>query len=228
MARQRRVLLDGCPVHLVQRGHNKQRCFFSDADYRRYLQWLGEALSAAGCRLHAYVLMTNHVHLLVTPRDAASVPRIVMSLGRTYVRYVNGTQQRTGTLWESRYRSSIVSTDFYLLACYRYIEMNPVRAGMVRDPAEYRWSSYRANALGRADSIVSPHPLYTALAGDDLSRREAYRRLFDTVLDTPTLEEIRRSLHQCQMVGRQDFASRLRLRATRPRVAPVGSDPTGA
>jgi putative transposase len=139
--------LNGVPLHIVQRGHNRAPCFFSEEDYRNYLHWLGEALVKESASLHAYALMTNHVHLLITPTDATSISRIVMSLGRRYVQYVNRTYRRTGTLWDSRYKSSLVDADTYLLSCMRYIEMNPVRAAMVNDPAHYRWTSYRTNAL---------------------------------------------------------------------------------
>ncbi|HLX30627.1 MAG TPA: transposase, partial [Casimicrobiaceae bacterium] len=122
------------PLHIVQRGHNRQPCFFAETDYRRYLQWLGEALRETECALHAYALMTNHVHLLLTPKAAATVPALVISLGRRYVRHVNRRLERTGTLWDSRYGSSLIEADNYFLACQRYIELNPVRAGIVSDP----------------------------------------------------------------------------------------------
>ena len=132
MSRSPRQHLDGYPLHIVQRGHNRQRCFVDEADCAVYLRLLADALGATHCTLHAYVLMSNHVHLLLTPRSAALIPRLLMSLGRRYVPYFNRRYNRTGTLWESRYRSSLVTSDYYLLACHRYIEMNPVRAGLPR------------------------------------------------------------------------------------------------
>ena len=158
MPRRPRVHLDDVPLHIVQRGHNRQPCFFAEEDYSSYRHWLGEALAEERCALHAYVLMTNHVHLLLTPRKAETVPNLIISLGRRYVQYVNRSYRRTGTLWDSRYKSSAVQAETYLLACHRYIELNPVRAAMVDDPARYRWTSYRANGLGQRDPLLTPHP----------------------------------------------------------------------
>ena len=135
MPRRPRIHLDGVPLHIVQRGHNREPCFFAEEDFGSYLHWLGEALGEAECALHAYVLMTNHVHLLLTPKKAITVPGLIISLGRRYVQYINRTYNRTGTLWDSRYKSSLVQAETYLLACQRYIELNPVRAAMVDDPA---------------------------------------------------------------------------------------------
>jgi putative transposase len=132
----------------MQRGHNREPCFFNEGDYRCYLHWLGEALTKTQCRLHDYVLITNHVHRLLTPRKAEVVPELIISLGRTYVQYINRTVRRTGTLWDSRYKSSLVQADTYLLTGMCDIELNPVRAHRVEDPALYPWSSYRANGLG--------------------------------------------------------------------------------
>ncbi len=131
MPRRTRIHLPGLPLHIVQRGHNRDACFFAEEDYLTYLHWLGEALRESGCALHAYVLMTNHVHLLVTPTNAMKVPKLIISMGRRYVQYINTTYRRTGTLWDSRYKSSLIQAETYLLACMRYIELNPVRAAMV-------------------------------------------------------------------------------------------------
>jgi putative transposase len=179
MPRRPRCNLDHVPLHIVQRGHNQEPCFFADADYQRYLVFLRQALAETDCTLHAYVLMTNHVHLLLTPRRADEVSNALISLGRRYVQHVNRAYQRTGTLWDSRYRSSLIQSDRYLLACQRYIELNPVRAGIVRNPADYPWSSYRVHALGQADDMVSSHPLYWALGREGTERQLAYRKLFD-------------------------------------------------
>jgi putative transposase len=161
------------------------------------------------CQLHAYVLMTNHVHLLLTPVRATSVPRLIISVGRRYVQYVNNAYGRTGTLWDSRYKSSLVHAETYLLVCQRYIELNPVRAGMVSDPADYRWSSFGANALGQANAILSPHPLYLALASDDASRCAAYRDLFRTALDDAPLTDLRMALNQDQPIGNSRFYAQI-------------------
>ncbi len=165
--RRHRFQLDNVPLHIVQRGHNREACFLGVEDYQSYLHWLEEALHKHDCKLHAYVLMTNHVHLLLTPKKADLIPRFVLSIGRRYVQYINRTYGRTGTLWDSRYKSSGVHADSYLLICQRYIELNPVLAAMVDDPAHYRWSSYRHNALGHPDSHLSPHPVYAAMAASD-------------------------------------------------------------
>lgn len=133
-----RVHLDGIPLHIVQRGHNRDRCFFAEDDYSSYLHWLGDALRETECALHAYVLMTNHVQLLLTPKRAEAVPKLIISLARRYVQHINRSYRRTGTLWVSRYKSSLVQSETYLFACQRYIELNPVRAAMVDDPAHYR------------------------------------------------------------------------------------------
>ena len=183
MPRRPRIQLDGVPLHIVQRGHNREPCFFSEEDYTSFLQWLGEALADNECQLHAYALMTNHVHLLLTPKKAAAVPKLIMSLGRRYVQYINRTYKRTGTLWDSRYKSSVIQADTYLLACQRYIELNPVRAAMVDDPAHYRWTSYRRNALGATDSRITPHVLYQAMGHTDKRRQTTYRAMFRVQFD---------------------------------------------
>lgn len=235
MPRRPRIHLDGIPLHIVQRGHNREPCFFAEDDYSSYLHWLGEALAETECQLHAYVLMTNHVHLLLTPKKAAAVPRLLMSLGRRYVQYVNRTYKRTGTLWDSRYKSSLIHADTYLLTCMRYIELNPVRAAIVEDPAHYRWTSYRANALGQADARLTPHALYLALGKTPRERQAAYRALFRAQLDRAAIDDINLALNQNQPLGNNRFLARIekvtgmRREARprgRPRVHRVGSDCT--
>jgi len=205
MPRRTRIHIDGLPLHIVQRGHNRAACFFDDQDRLAYLGWLREALARERCRLHAYVLMTNHVHLLLTPERAERVPQVLISVGRRYVQYVNRTYGRTGTLWDGRYKSSLVQAEAYLLLCQRYIELNPLRAGMLADPAGYRWSSYRANALGQPDTLVTAHPLYLALGADDDARRAAYRELFRGALDDRPLADLRLALNQDQPIGNDRF-----------------------
>ena len=209
MPRRPRVQLDDVPLHIVQRGHNREPCFFSEEDYASYLHWLGEALDDTECQLHAYVLMTNHVHLLLTPKRAVTVPKLIMSLGRRYVQYINRTHQRTGTLWDSRYKSSVIQADTYLLTCQRYIELNPVRAAMVDDPAHYRWTSYRHNALGATDSRITPHVLYQTLGQTDKNRQTAYRALFRAKLEGATIDDIRLALNQNQPLGNARFYARI-------------------
>jgi putative transposase len=209
MPRRPRIHLDSVPLHVVQRGHNRAPCFVAESDYMAYLHWLDEALCDAQCALHAYVLMTNHVHLLLTPIRAQTVPQIVMSLGRRYVQYFNRKYRRTGTLWDSRYKASLIQAESHLLACHRYIELNPVRAAMVSDPACYRWSSYGANALGRADARLTPHPLYWSLGRNARDRQAAYRSLFQSQLQAAAVHEIRLALRQSQPLGNDRFYAKI-------------------
>ncbi len=148
MPRRPRVNLVGYPQHIVQRGHNRAANFFGEEDYHCYLHRLKDSAGIYGCDLHAYALMTNHVHLLVSPKRSDTIPRFMQSLGRRYAQYVNRFYKRSGSVWEGRYKASVIHADEYLLACYRYIELNPGAAGMVGDPGEYRWTSYRWHALG--------------------------------------------------------------------------------
>lgn len=209
MPRRPRIHIDGVALHNVQRGHNRAVCFFDDQDCYTYLGGPGEAVPRERCQLHAYVLMTNHVHLLLTPEHAISVPRLIISVGRRYVQYINNAYGRTGTLWDSRYESSLVQAETYLLVCQRYLELNPVRAGRLADPGDYPWSSYRANALGLANAILSPHPLYLALGEDNASRGEVYSGLFGTALDDAPLADLRMALHQEQPVGNSCFSAEI-------------------
>ena len=190
MPRRARILLPGVPVHLIQRGNNRSACFYADEDYRFYLDHLAEQASNHGCAVHAYCLMTNHVHLLLTPQTESSLGGLMKALGQRYAQYVNRTYRRSGTLWEGRFRSCLLQEEAYVLACYRYIELNPVRAGMVAHPAEYRWSRYRANAQGEAVEWLAPHALYLGLGLDAESRFAAYRDLFRHELEPGLVDEI--------------------------------------
>ncbi len=225
MPRRPRLHLADIPLHIVQRGHNRDACFFGEEDYLAYRHWLGEALVGTGCRLHAFVQMTNHVHLLLTPPEPGAVGRLMVSLGRRYVGYINKTYRRTGTLWDSRYKSSLVQADDYLLPCQRYIELNPVRAGMVDDPAHYRWSSYRANGLGQADPLLTPHAVYAGLDAVAADRLAAYRALFRPELDHDAIADIRLALDQGQPLGNSRFLDSIeqatgQRREVRPRGRP--------
>ena len=206
MPRQPRPDLADVPQHVVQRGNDRQPCFYVTDDYRRYLAGLRESAIRYGCSVHAYVLMTNHVHLLVTPSSAGgAVSRMMQWLGRQYVGYINGRYRRTGTLWEGRYKSCLVDTERYLLTCYRYIELNPVRAAMVADPADYAWSSYRANAQALPDKVIVPHVEYLRLGTDVSERCVAYRQLFKEVLGDDRLAEIRAYVQQQRALGTPRF-----------------------
>lgn len=205
MPRLPRPDLADVPQHVVQRGNDRQPCFYVTDDYRRYLAGLRESAIRYGCSVHAYVLMTNHVHLLVTPSSAGAVSRMMQWLGRQYVGYINGRYRRTGTLWEGRYKSCLVDTERYLLTCYRYIELNPVRAAMVADPADYAWSSYRANAQALPDKVVVPHVEYLRLGTNVSERCVAYRQLFKEVLGDDRLAEIRAYVQQQRALGTPRF-----------------------
>jgi len=206
MPRRPRLQLAELPLHIVQRGINREPCFFAEEDYHCYLHWLEEAARDCGCAIHAYALMTNHVHLLLTPTANVSPARLMQSLGRRYVQYVNRFYRRTGSLWEGRYKSSLVQAETYLLACYRYIELNPVRAAMVTDPGQYRWSSYRANGLGQHDARLTPHPLYLAQGNGADERAQAYRALFRPHLDAEAAVDIRQALQLGMPIGQDRFA----------------------
>jgi putative transposase len=171
--------------------------------------------------------MTNHVHLLVTPEKAASIPRLIIALGRRYVQYINVTYRRTSTLWDSRYKSSLIQAETYLLRCQRYIELNPVRAAMVDDPAHYPWSSYLHHALGQDNPYLSPHPLYLALGKDDKARQAAYRSLFRTELDNEAISDIRLALQQNQPLGNPRFYAKIEVMTGQKRVPKPRGRPKG-
>jgi putative transposase len=191
MPRKARMYLPGVPCHIIQRGNNRDPTFFAEQDYLFYLECLNDAIRKYDAEIHAYVLMTNHVHMLMTPTTRESISLVMQSVGRRYVQYINREYRRTGTLWESRHKASLVDAENYLLACCRYIELNPVNAGMVKHPAEYRWSSYLCNGHGKSDRLIRPHEIYKRLGQCDQSRREAYVSLFANTLDSTDLQIIR-------------------------------------
>ena len=163
MARLPRCVVPGVPQHVIQRGNNRGCIFHNVKDYLFYLEKLLYASQENECKIHSYVLMTNHTHLLVTPAHENIISRMQQAIGRYYVQYFNHHYCRTGTLWEGRYKATLVDEKNYLFACMRYIEMNPVRARMVKNPTEYRWSSYHFNALGKTDLLITPHEEYLLL-----------------------------------------------------------------
>ena len=209
MARQPRFNLVGVSQHVIQRGNNREPCFYAEEDYRVYLDILEAFLQKYHCLLHAYVLMTNHVHLLVTPQREDAVSKVMQMLGAKYVRYINKAYKRTGTLWEGRYKASLVDSENYLLTCMRYIELNPVRAGMVEVPGEYKWSSYHRNAYGRSDMCITTHPVYDSLADSVEEKQSRYRALFSNALSYDQLHEIRSMLNQEMVLGRSRFKERI-------------------
>ena len=205
MPRQPRLYLPDIPVHIVQRGNNRQPCFFCDEGYACYLQNAREVAFKTGLLVHAFVMMTNHVHLLVTPPEKETISVFMQHLGRRFVAYINGTYQRTGTLWEGRHKGSIVDAENYLIACYRYIEMNPVRAGMVNRPEDYRWSSYQSNAGIRSHPLITPHPLYSSLGNDFQERCSNYQGLFLSRFDSGIQSKIDTSSQTSIPLGNDRF-----------------------
>lgn len=231
MARLPRLDLPGIPQHIVQRGNDRKPCFAAAIDFAQYRRELVEAALKHGCAVHAYVLMTNHVHLLVTPTAARAVPRMMQAIGRRYVGCFNARYRRTGTLWEGRFKAALVDSEHYLLTCYRYIELNPVRAGMVAHPIDYPWSSHPCNAIGDHDPILTPHPLYLALGATDTQRQQAYRRCFETEAPTQALADLRLHTQQTRPWGsdrirRQIGALTQRAVEVRPRGRPASRHPT--
>jgi len=220
MSRQPRFILPGQPQHVIQRGNNRDVIFASDDDYRFYLEKLEAACVRFKCELHAYVLMTNHVHLLITPQTKDGITKVMQSVGRYYVQYFNYQYKRTGTLWEGRYKATLLDSDTYLLTCSRYIELNPVRAGMVDTPEDYPWSSFGCNALGRANSLIRPHELYLGLGSNAKDRCEVYKGLFSSHLESGELSLIRDATNKSWVLGSSKFKERvqaLTARQTQPK-----------
>ncbi|MBT4573848.1 MAG: transposase [Thiotrichales bacterium] len=205
MARLKRITPAGIPQHIIQRGNNKRVCFTSNADMKAYLKWLKDFSDKYSVSIHAWVLMTNHIHILCTPKTDNGIGKMMQSLGRMYVGYFNHTYQRTGTLWEGRYKSSIIQSERYLLAVYRYIELNPVRADMVISPSEYSWSSYNFNALGIVNDLITPHQEYLALGDSASERNAAYIELFKIEVDGELLNNIGGSINKGLALGSDAF-----------------------
>jgi putative transposase len=209
MARLPRFYLPGQPLHVIQRGNNRDPIFAANDDYHFYLRCLHEAADAQSLTVHAYVLMTNHVHLLVSPKTDSSLSKTMQSIGRRYVQYFNHVYGRTGTLWEGRYKSTLIDSERYLLTCMRYIEMNPVRAEMVAHPGDYPWSSYRANAQGNPDILVTPHSLYRRLGSTDEERQSAYRQLFRAQIPKTDVNAIRDATNKGWVLGDSRFSAKV-------------------
>lgn len=174
MPRRARISVAGIPWHIIQRGNNKSACFYTESDYLRYLEILEQQAKKFDCLIHAYVLMTNHVHLLITPQKENSASLLMKHLGQRYVQYINKEYKRSGTLWEGRFKSCLAQSENYVLACYRYIEMNPVRANMVDHPEKYPWSSYLINAEKKESKLITAHAEYLGLGGSEIKRKHAY------------------------------------------------------
>jgi putative transposase len=227
MARLPRFFTKGYPLHIIQRGNNFDPVFASEPDYLYFLDCLERAADENELAIHAYVLMTNHVHLLATPAHEVSAPRTLQSIGRRYSQYFGYKRRRGDTLWEGRYRSTVVDPEAYLLKCMRYIELNPVRARKSTDrPANYPWSSYQGNALGRQDTLLTPHLVYRRLGKTDAERRKAYRQLFRTQLREADIEAIRMNTNRGWGLGNERFRAKIEaLSGRRASPLPRGRPP---
>ena len=223
MARLARYFVEGQAQHIIQRGNNREPIFADDDDYRFYLECLQDAAKSNLLSIHAYVLMTNHVHLLVTPEVSNSISKTMQSIGRRYVQYFNYTYDRTGTLWEGRYKATVIDSDRSLLICMCYIELNPVRAGMTDSPGQYKWSSYRSNALGVRNDLLIPHRLYRRLGSTTEDRKIAYRGLFRDSVGQADLEAIREATNSGWALGNDRFREKIeRLSGRRASPKPKG------
>lgn len=209
MPRTARIRLPHVPLHVLQRGHNRSACFSDEGEFELYLGLLGEFCAQAGCRLHAYVLMTNHVHLLLTPEHARSVTELMSRVNQRFVQHVNRKRERTGSLWEGRFKSSLIDSERYFFSCQRYIELNPVRAQMVDQPGRYKWSSYGFNAGGEPSQTVTPHDLYLALGPTDAARRRGYRELFRCEIPVAHLDALRAGIRGGRPVGGEAFVNEM-------------------
>ena len=207
MARSHRIRIPGLSQHVIQRGNNRIDIFRSASDYELFLSILHAASTRHHMDVHAYTLMTTHVHLLVTPRTATAVSTAMQAIGAKYARYFNRRYTRTGTLFEGRYRPMTIDTEAYWFTCMRYVELNPVRAGLVTAPEGYRWSSYCANALGRTDALIIPHPLYLALGESPVIRQQNWRAICGEALSAEQLAEIRDVAHHGGQLGRAPLPS---------------------
>lgn len=215
MARQPRLTLPGYPHHVIQRGNNKQAIFATVADYRRLLELLEENAKKFDVAVHAYVLMSNHFHLLAMPQTAEGLPKMMQAVGRSYVRYFNDTQKRSGTLWEGRYKSTLIQADRYLLACMAYIDLNPVRAGLVAQPQDYLWSSHLHYLGVRVDRLITPHALYWELGNTPFAREAAYAELVQSGLNPVQQAAITQATLSGWALGEGDFVADLQKRTAR-------------
>ena len=220
MPRRARLTLAGIPLHIIQRGNNRSPCFFTQKDYRYYLRHLEIQALEFGCDIHAYCLMTNHVHLLLTPRESDSASLMMKFLGQRFVQYINRSYKRSGTLWEGRFRSCLAQDAHYVLTCYRYIELNPVRANMVVHPRDYPWSSYHQNGEGKQSSLITEHPSFVGLAESERDRRAVYRALIDARLTDQQLRDIRSATNGNYVFGSAGFQREIGSRLNR-RVMPA-------
>lgn len=209
MARLSRIVIPNQPLHIIHRGNNRQAIFESDDDMMQIKKDIKESLSKSSCSLHAYVIMTNHLHLLITPKDRGQLTKFMQSMASRYVRYFNARYKRTGTIWEGRFKSCLVDSEHYLFALYKYIEMNPVKANMVKDVAEYEWSSYRHNALRLTDSLITEHELYKNLGVNNQLRSKNYRDIFDVLNIEKQETQITEATMRGEVYGSDFFHSKI-------------------
>ncbi|MEI6760769.1 MAG: transposase [Betaproteobacteria bacterium] len=215
MARLPRLTLPGYPHHVIQRGNNRQAIFTKTDDYQRLLDLLDDNARQFEVAIHAYVLMSNHFHLLLTPHTADGLPQMMQAVGRRYVRYFNDAQQRSGTLWEGRYRSTLIQTERYLLACMAYIDLNPVRAGLVVQAADYPWSSHSHYIGRRTDKLLSPHPLVWELGNTPFAREVAYAEMVQAGINPVQQLALTKATLSGWALGEPDFVADLQKRTQR-------------
>ena len=215
MPRKSRFYLPDIPVHIVQRGHSRDPVFFEAQDYATYAHWIKEAAQRYQVVVHAFVLMTNHVHLLVTPKGVSEASLFMQYIGRRYVPYINHKYGKSGSIWEGRYKASLVQAEEYFLTVMRYIELNPVRAGMVAAPGHYRWSSFCHNAGIREISFIRPHPAYLALGGSKAQRFNAYQALFNGHIDAEVMTQISDAWQTGTPLGNDIFRDKVEKQLTR-------------
>jgi putative transposase len=215
MPRLQRIMAAGFPQHVLQRGNNREDCFFAEADYAAYLHWLERAARTYRVAIHAYVLMANHVHLLVTPDLEGGVSRMMQYLGRHYVQYINKTYGRSGTLWERRFHASVVETEAYLLTLHRYIELNPARAGIVKAPEQYKWSSAKDHLAPMENPLIVDHDVYMRLGATPSARARAYGALIEEPLEEEALSQIRTAARQGGVLGSDRFKEQIEIQLGR-------------
>ncbi len=225
MARLPRYFVKGQPQHIIQRGNNRELIFVHDDDYKFYLECLLSAINKNKLSVYAYVLMTNHVHILASPETETSISKTFQSVGRRYVQYFNYTYKRTGTLWEGRYKATVIDSDQYLLTCMRYIELNPVRAGMVEQPSEYPWSSYAANAEGKKNKLIKLHKVFRQMGTSEEKRQSAYRQLFQLAIGKSDLDALREATNKGWVLGSEHFREKIERLSGRRAVAKLRGRP---
>jgi putative transposase len=220
MARLPRLIVPNQPHHVIQRGNNRQHIFLDDEDYLNFLKWMREAARLFKVAIHAFVLMPNHIHLLVSPGDTSGLAKMMQWIGRYYVPYFNGKYQRVGTLWQGRYKATVIDSERYFMVCCRYIELNPVRAHIVQTPGEYRWSSFAHHAGIAVDPYLTDHPVYWALGNTPFDRQAAYKQLMEQALTSKDVVEIAEATDKGWVLGSEKFKQGLEKQTNR-RVGPA-------